>query len=264
MLLGAVLATITLLEATQAASWFDAPDPIQAQLNCVSRSNYLEVDYLVVGAGAGGGVTIDDISRAVRQNNMKKDSFAIVEINDYIGGNLKDVPIVQPPGYPSNPKTQPPLIAPMGGARVNQLTMLNERRYLSEIGANVYFTPWQNRVLARGRDVNCKKPLPGQVFSEICTSDPSIQNGAFRNLSNYYQDASFAAYCYLTNSVQYPCDYGEYKIPPHPVTNKQCNKNLDGTPNTSPKADPNLLCPQDACKLYPDWREYQIHIRSAA
>ena len=209
-------------------------------------------DYLVVGAGLGGGAALYDLARADPAS-----SFTIVERNNRVGGNYWDVPVATPPNTP-NPDLH---IMGLGGMRVNQLTMPNQRRILHELNLTVYYTPWRNIMKARGRSKTCKAPRPDQTFADFCSYDDVFiapNTGAFVGLADTPSgDPSFDAWCFLTNSKAYPCRQDDDSEPLHPLRLKSCNRRgVDGKPNTSKSADANLACPDVACAAYPDFLSF--------
>jgi hypothetical protein len=210
-----------------------------------TTTNVKSVDYLIIGGGIAGSVSLFDLARADPSS-----SFMLVEREPDLGGNYQDIPVNIPAGYKVNDYS-PPLIAGMGGMRVNLLTMLNERRLFAELNATVYFTPYRNRQVTRGKDELCDGPDAHTIFADFCSKRFIPQ---FTGLPP--GDFSFNTYCYLTNSKKFPCNYGDHPVPRHPITGKECNRKLDGSINKSPFADPKLKCPTEACKDYPDWKSF--------
>jgi hypothetical protein len=251
--------------------------------------NVVEVDYLVVGGGIGGSQTLHDIATAIDLASKApsppagkakappppppapKATIALIEANGRLGGNFYDADVTLPAGYVPNNTTSPPLKFGLGALRVNMLTMLNERRLFNEYNIGLYFSPFRQEMFARGRKQLCDEPGVHDVYTPICSKAPVFTDETQTDSTPYgsafvglkgLDDPSFDAWCYLTNSLNLElapgavCNYGAFEVPRHPLLNKECNKNLDGTPNTSPNADPNLKCPIEACKDYPDWTSF--------
>lgn len=117
-----------------------------------------DYDYVIVGGGSGGIGAAYWLSDALKRANRPV-SIAVIEKNDYLGGNVFDFDLVQPPSNRYDGSFGPKLRGGLGALRTTQLAMGLKRRLVSQLNLTMYFTPFRNYVNMRGVRRLCRDPI---------------------------------------------------------------------------------------------------------
>ena len=204
------------------------------------------VDYLVIGAGAGGLNAAMDLGESLAAlGRMRDDAVLLLEASGRVGGRHEQVDVVAPTGYAG-----PPLRMGVGGMRTNPSTLPLLRRMVEEHGVPSHCSAFRNHIFARGREALC--PAPPEtgcaIFTDFCSNDAvfvdktqtdKIPYGAAFNLEGVASDNEDPE----DAALQYMIGYSDT----NPATGEQCN-------NDDP--DPAKKCPSEACKHYADYRSF--------
>ena len=203
------------------------------------------VDYLVIGAGAGGLNTAMDLGESLASiGKMNEDSVLIIEASDHVGGRHEQIDVVKPEGY-----NGPALMMGVGGIRTNP-TLQIQRRLFEENEIPSYCSAFGNHIFARGRSARCEDPPSDgcDIFTAFCSNDPKFidktqmdetpYGSAFNleGIASTNEDPEKAA---LTFMLEYDTV--------NPSTGEECN-------NDDP--NPAKRCAFEACKYYVDYRSF--------
>lgn len=137
-------------------------------------------DYVFVGGGIasiGGAFWLSD----ALQRCGRPVSIAVIEKQNYLGGNVYDVPLVMPPAHRYDGSWGPQLRGGVGALRTTQLALGLKRRLQAQLNLTMYWSPFRNDVNMRGVRRVCADPIakalagdPTDVYAygDFCNNDP--------------------------------------------------------------------------------------------
>ena len=117
-----------------------------------------DYDYVVVGGGAAGIGAAYWLSKGLKRAGHSV-SIAVIEKNDYLGGNVYDIDLKMPPANRYDGSFGPKLRGGIGPLRTTQLAMGLKRRLVAQLNLTMYMTPFRNEVNMRGVRRRCRDPL---------------------------------------------------------------------------------------------------------
>lgn len=117
-----------------------------------------DYDYVIVGGGAGGIGAAYWLSKGLKRANRPV-SIAVIEKNNYLGGNAYDVDLKMPAPNRYDGSFGPKLRGGVGALRTTQLAMGLKRRLIAQLNLTMYFTPFRNYVNMRGVRRLCRDPI---------------------------------------------------------------------------------------------------------
>uniref|UniRef100_A0A7S3V7E1 Amine oxidase domain-containing protein n=1 Tax=Chaetoceros debilis TaxID=122233 RepID=A0A7S3V7E1_9STRA len=213
-----------------------------------TKANHKEgisVDYLVIGAGAGGLNTAMDLGESLASiGKMNDDSVLIIEASDHVGGRHEQIDVVKPDGY-----NGPKLTMGVGGMRTNP-TLQIQRRLSEENEIKSYCSAFGNHIFARGRSARCEDPPQSgcDIFTAFCSNDPKFidktqvdetpYGSAFNleGIASTNADPESAA-------LKFMLEYDNV----NPSTGETCNND---------DSNPAKKCAKESCKYYVDYSSF--------
>lgn len=135
-------------------------------------------DYVFVGGGMasiGGAYWLSD---ALKRCNRPV-SIAVIEKQNYLGGNVLDVPLKMPPASRYDGSWGPQLRGGLGALRTTQLALGLKRRLQSQLNLTMYWSPFRNDINTRGTRRVCDDPIAysggsadAYAFGHFCNNEP--------------------------------------------------------------------------------------------
>jgi len=203
------------------------------------------VDYLVIGAGAGGLNTAMDLGESLASiGKMNEDSVLIIEASDHVGGRHEQVDVVKPEGY-----NGPALRMGVGGARTNP-TLQIQRRLSEENEIPSYCSAFGNHIFARGRSARCEDPPSDgcDIFTAYCSNDPKFIDKTQMDETPYGSAFNLEGIA-STNTdpeaaaLKFMLEYDNV----NPSTGEICNND---------DSNPAKKCAKESCKYYVDYSSF--------
>jgi hypothetical protein len=215
-------------------------------------------DYVFVGGGMASIAGAYWLSDALHRCNRPV-SIAVIEKQNYLGGNVYDVPLKMPPASRYDGSWGPQLRGGLGALRTTQLALGLKRRLQAQLNLTMYWTPFRNDVNMRGVRRVCRDPIEkafasdptnAYKYGDFCNNDPPFVNAANDAAAVYKgfdqfdpfvlseNGASGAVYLYLLQNV--PHITGEPDIDANdnwalgygglnPITGEQCEPDGPGS-----------------------------------
>ena len=149
-------------------------------------------DYVFVGGGMGSVSAAYWLADSLKRCGRPV-SVAVIEKQNYIGGNVYDVPLKMPPAHRYDGSFGLQMMAGLGALRIPQLANGLERREFVKNNITVYWSPFRNDVNMRGVRRVCEDPFVHAAgaldnpykYGDFCNSDVPFVNAANDDLAIY-------------------------------------------------------------------------------
>jgi hypothetical protein len=167
-------------------------------------------DVVFVGGGMGNVAAAYWLSDVMKRANRPV-SIAVIEKNNYIGGNNFDVDLQMPPAGRYDGSFGPKLRGGIGALRTSQLASFWDRRLIAQLNLTMFWTPFRNNMDMRGVRRLCRNPMekaleepalgdvgqwyrfdvPSKRYVQLDPAEPAIAGDKVRNPGDAYAYGDF-------------------------------------------------------------------------
>lgn len=165
-------------------------------------------DYVFVGGGMASIAGAYWLSDALHRCNRPV-SIAVIEKQNYLGGNVYDVPLKMPPASRYDGSWGPQLRGGVGALRTTQLALGLKRRLQAQLGLRMYWTPFRNDVNMRGVRRICQDPIAyagadaadAYAYGDFCNNEPPYVDPANESVAIFKGFDKFDPFVFSENGA---------------------------------------------------------------